>query len=126
MQNDDVKPLDLFAAGGEAHFQLKPMVVGGIRFRPIERDQGGKFSGQALLDIGCFECRATHGNGAMFGRNGEADRWQGTGRAIGAHAGIDANAYLAPGRHFDVAIKRRGLRAGRAHRAQYSRYDGPP
>ena len=86
--NDDVKPLDLFAAGGEAHFQLKPIVVCGIRFRPIERDQGGKFSGQALLDIGCFECRATHGDGAVFGRNGKADRGQRAGRAIGAHAGI--------------------------------------
>jgi hypothetical protein len=73
IRNGDVKPLDLFAVGGEIYLQFKPIVVGGIRFRPIERDQGGKFGRQALLDIGRFECRATHSDGAMFGRNGEAD-----------------------------------------------------
>jgi hypothetical protein len=56
----------------------------------------------------------------MFGRNGQADRGQRTGRAIGAHAGIDTDAHLAPGRHFDFAIKRRGLRVASAHRAQHS------
>jgi hypothetical protein len=109
VRNGDAKPLDLFTAGGEAHLQFKPIVVGGIRFRPIERDQGWKLSRQALLDIGRFECRATHGDSAMFGRNGEADRGQRAGRAIGAHAGIDTDAHLAPGRCFDFAIKRRGL-----------------
>ena len=76
VRNGDAKPMDLFTAVGEAHLQFKPIVVGGIRFRPIERDQGWKFSRQALLDIGCFECRATQGHSAMFGRNGEADRGQ--------------------------------------------------
>jgi len=50
----NMKPLDLFAARGEAHFQFKPIVVGGIRFRSIERDKGEKLSRQALLDIGRF------------------------------------------------------------------------
>ena len=36
-RNDDVKPLGLFAAGGEADLQFKPIIVGGIRFRPVER-----------------------------------------------------------------------------------------
>ena len=54
-----------------------------FRFRPIQGDKGGKLSGQALLDIGRFECRATHGDGAVFGRNGKADRGQRAGRAIG-------------------------------------------
>jgi hypothetical protein len=124
-RNEDVKPLDLFAAGGEAHLQFKPIVVGGICFGPIERDQGGKFSRQALFDIGRFECRATHGDGAMFGRYGKADRGQRASRAIGAHAGIDADAHLAPGRRFDFAIKRRGLRASHTRRAQHGRCDGP-
>lgn len=65
-----MKPLNLFAAGGEAYFQFKPIVVGRIRFRSIKREQRGKFGRQALLDISRFECRATHGHGAMFGRNG--------------------------------------------------------
>ena len=42
VRNDDAKPLDLFTAVREAHLQFKPIVVGGIRFRPIERDQGWK------------------------------------------------------------------------------------
>ena len=87
MRNEDVKPLDLFAAGGEAHLQFKSIIVCEIRFGSIERDQGGKFGRQTLFDIGRFECRATHGDGAVFGRNGKADRGQRAGRAIGAHAG---------------------------------------
>jgi hypothetical protein len=67
VRNDDAKPLDLFAAVSEAHLQFKPIVVGGIRFRPTERDQGWKFSRQALLDIGRFECRAAHGDSAVLG-----------------------------------------------------------
>ena len=78
-----MKALDLLAAGGEADFQFKPIVVRGTRFRPIEREQDGKLSRQALLDIGRFECRATHGNGAMFGGNGQADRGQRIGGAVG-------------------------------------------
>ena len=79
-----MKPLNLFAAGRETHLQLKTIVVGGLCLWPIERDQGGKLSRQTLLDIGRFECRAPHDNRAVFGRNGEADRGQRTGRAIRA------------------------------------------
>jgi hypothetical protein len=56
-----------------------------------------KFSRQALLDIGRFECRAAHGDSAVLRRNGEADCGQRTGRAIGAHAGIDTDAPSRPG-----------------------------
>jgi hypothetical protein len=36
-----MKALDLLAAGLEVHLQFKPIVVGRIRFGPIERDQAG-------------------------------------------------------------------------------------
>jgi hypothetical protein len=119
-RNGHVKPLDLFTAGREAHFKFKAIVVRGIRFGPIERDQDWKFSRQALLDIGRFECRAAHGDSTMLGPNGQADRGQRTGCAVGAHAGIDTETHLAPGRRFDFAIKRRGLRVASARRAQHS------
>ena len=51
MRNEDVKPLDLFAAGGEAHLQFKSIIVCEIRFGSIERDQGGKFGRQTLFDV---------------------------------------------------------------------------
>jgi hypothetical protein len=97
-RNGDVKPLDLLRAVGEAYLQFKPIVVGGIPFGSIERDQDWKFSRQALLDIGRAECRAAHGDSTMLGPNGQADRGQRTGCAVGAHAGIDTDTHLAPGR----------------------------
>lgn len=103
-RNGDMEMLDLLAASGEAHFQFEMIVGGRIRFRPIERDQGGKFSRQALFDVGRFERRAAHGDVAVFGRNGEPDRRQRTGGAIGSHAGVDADAHIAPERRLYFAI----------------------
>jgi hypothetical protein len=47
-------------------FTSNPIVVGGIRVRPIERDQGWKFNRQALFDIS----RAFCGDIGVFLQNG--------------------------------------------------------
>ena len=125
-RNGDMETLDLLAAGGGAHFEFEMIVSGRIRFGPIERDQSGKFSCQALLDVSGFERCAAYGDAAVFGRNGEPDRWQRTGGAIGSHAGVDADAHVAPERRLDVAIDRIALRvtiarAGAQPKAQHER-----
>ena len=122
-RNSHMEALDLFAAGGEAHFQFEAIVVSGIRLGSIERDEGGKFSSQTLFDIGRFKSGAAHGDGAVLGRNGQPDCRQRTGGAIRPHTGIDADTHFASRCRLDFAIERRGLavdgaRAGTQHKAQ--------
>ena len=105
IRNVDMKTLELFAAGGKAHFQFKAIVALEILAGAIERDKSRRFDRQALFEIGRFEHRATHGDGAVFGRDGEPYRRQRTGSAIGVNAGVDADAHLAPSRRLDFAIK---------------------
>jgi hypothetical protein len=68
--------LQLFAASGKAHFQFKSIVALEILASAIEGDESRHVDRQALLDIGRFERRAAHGDGAMFRRDGEPDRRQ--------------------------------------------------
>ncbi len=50
-RNGDVETLDLFAAGGETHFQFETIVGGGIRLRPIERDKAGGLAARHCLTL---------------------------------------------------------------------------
>ena len=109
IRNVDMKTLELFAAGGKAHFQFEAIVALEILALEIlagaiERDKSRRFDRQALFEIGRFEHRATHGDGAVFGRNGEPYRRQRTGSAIRANAAVDADAHLAPRRSFDFPV----------------------
>ena len=95
-----MKTLQLFAAGGKAHFQFEAIVALEILLdvlaSAIERDERRRFDRQALFEISRFEHRATHGDGAVFGRNGEPYRRQRTGSAIRANAAVDGRAPRAP------------------------------
>jgi hypothetical protein len=125
IRNADMKTLQLFAAGGKAHFQFEPIVALEILASAIERDESRYFDRQALLDISRFEHRATHGDGAVFGSNGEPYRRQRTRGAIGANATVDADAHLAPGRSLDFPIYGIVLAVNRACAAQQSRRGEP-
>ena len=96
-----MKMLPLFAASGKAHFQFKAIVALEILAGAIEGDESRHVDRQALLDIGRFEHRAAHGDSAMSRRNGEPDRRQRPGRAIGTNTAVDADAHLAPWRSLD-------------------------
>jgi hypothetical protein len=129
-----MKTLELFAAAGKAHFQFEAIVALEILALEIlagaiERNESRHFDGQALLDISRFEHCATHSDGAVFRRNGEPDRRQRTGSAIGANAAVDADAHLAPRRSLDfpvyeivLAVNSAGAAAQQSRRGEPSCY----
>jgi hypothetical protein len=125
IRNVDMKTLDLFAAGGKAHFQFEAIVVLEVLAGAIERNESRHFDGQALLDISRFQHRATHRDGAVFGRNGEPYRRQRTSSAIGTNAAVDADAHLAPRRSLDFPVYRIVLAVTSANPAQQSRRGEP-
>jgi hypothetical protein len=125
IRNVDMKTLELFAAGGKAHFQFEAIVALEILAGAIERDKSRRFDRQALFEISRFQHRATHGDGAVFGCNDEPYRWQRTGSAIGANAGVDADTHLAPRRSLDFPIYGIVLAVNDAGAAQQSRRGEP-
>ena len=125
-----MKMLSLFAAAGKIHFKIESIFGPQARIGAIESDKGWHFCRQALLEIGCFKRSATHGDGAMFGRNSEPDRRQWRCGTIGANARINTNAHFGAGRNFNFApdrfVLRIGLRIGLAKsitRARANRHD---
>jgi hypothetical protein len=91
----------------------------------IEGDESRHVDRQALLDIGRFERRAAHGDGAMFRRDGEPDRRQRPGSVIGTNTAVDADAHLAPRRSLDFPIYGIVLAVSSAGPAQQSRRGKP-
>lgn len=120
-----MKTLQLFAARGKAHFQFKAIVALEILAGAIKGDESRHVDRQALFDIGCFEHRAAHGDGAMFRRNGEPDRRQRPGSAIGTNTTVDADAHLARPRGLDFPIYGIVLAVSSAGAAQQSRHGEP-
>ena len=120
-----MKMLQLFASSGKAHFQFKAIVALEILASAIEGDESWHIDRQALLDIGRFEHRAAHGDGAMFRRDGEPDRRQRAGSAIGTNTAVDADAHLAPRRSLDFSFYGIVLAVSRAGAAQQRRRGEP-
>jgi hypothetical protein len=129
IRNADVKTLQLFAAAGKAHFQFEAILVLEVLLEvlagAIERNESRHFGRQALLDISRFQHCATHGDGAVFGRNGEPYRRQRTRSAIGANTAVDADAHIAPWRSLDFPVYGIVLAVNSAGTAQQNRRGRP-
>ena len=111
--NVDMEALDLFATIQPGNFQGELIAAAEIERRAIERDEGWRLGGEALLEIGGFEHAAFDGHSTVRRRRGKADCRQRTGSTIPANISVDADPKVLSRRGFefplgDISLRLRG------------------
>jgi len=107
----DLKMLQLFVAGSKSDFKIELICTREILRSAVKRNEDRHFGGETLLEIGCLECPALDGDGAVRGRFGKLYRWQWAGRAVGPNAGEDTDPNIATRHSLDRTRYRIFLRA---------------